>query len=258
MGEVAKATVSGGTVVVIVRESLAYPVQNDKRPIIQLAGHKIQSALRKHKVELVDRIIWFVEDPDEQQELPATKYGEIYHAEYPFPIRHHSILIFRKQGDREHPSNEAAIQQRISEDEWQDWTTGIWRINHSEKGQQVLPDELVQRLVLMFSYNDDTVLDPYLGTGTTVKVARELGRKAVGYECDLKCKQVIMERLGMAPEVGDIDANIEQVRHHLGEDTAERQPKTTEAQVASPVAGRAVSTETGEIMAELHEALAPA
>jgi DNA modification methylase len=49
----------------------------------------------------------------------------------------------------------------------------------------------------MFSYESDTVLDPWLGSGTTVKVARELSREAVGYEKEPQYKSVIMKKLGI-------------------------------------------------------------
>ena len=51
----------------------------------------------------------------------------------------------------------------------------------------------------MFSYEGDTVLDPFLGSGTTVKVARDLKRQGIGYERELQYKAVIMEKLGITP-----------------------------------------------------------
>ena len=52
----------------------------------------------------------------------------------------------------------------------------------------------------MFSYVGDTVLDPFLGSGTTVKVARELGREGIGYEKELQYKPVIMRKLGIVAD----------------------------------------------------------
>ena len=52
----------------------------------------------------------------------------------------------------------------------------------------------------MFTYEGDTVLDPFLGSGTTVKVAKELNRDGIGYEKEPQYKAVIMERLGVEPE----------------------------------------------------------
>jgi hypothetical protein len=55
----------------------------------------------------------------------------------------------------------------------------------------------------MFTYEGDTVLDPWLGSGTTVKVARELNREGIGYEKEPQYKAVIMKRLGLEPERPD-------------------------------------------------------
>jgi hypothetical protein len=52
----------------------------------------------------------------------------------------------------------------------------------------------------MFTYEGDTVLDPWLGSGTTVKVAKELNRDGIGYEKESQYKAVIMERLGVELE----------------------------------------------------------
>jgi hypothetical protein len=64
----------------------------------------------------------------------------------------------------------------------------------------IWPDELAHRLIRMFTYEGDTVLDPWLGSGTTVKVAKELNRDGIGYEKLPQYKAVIMKRLGVEPE----------------------------------------------------------
>ncbi|MBU2549598.1 MAG: site-specific DNA-methyltransferase, partial [Proteobacteria bacterium] len=69
----------------------------------------------------------------------------------------------------------------------------------------IYPDSLVERLIRMFSYEGDTVLDPWLGSGTTVKVARELNREAVGYEKEAQYKSVIMKKLGFQSMVEILD-----------------------------------------------------
>lgn len=55
----------------------------------------------------------------------------------------------------------------------------------------------------MYSYVGDVVLDPFTGTGTTLKVAREMGRNAVGYEIDLELKDVIRERIPVSTLFGE-------------------------------------------------------
>ena len=59
------------------------------------------------------------------------------------------------------------------------------------------PEELARRIILLYSYVGDTVLDPFTGSGTTLKIAYELGRNAIGYEIDLELKDIILERVGV-------------------------------------------------------------
>jgi DNA modification methylase len=56
--------------------------------------------------------------------------------------------------------------------------------NRLEKGIAAFPDEIPYRLIKLFSFSGETVLDPFMGSGTTLKVALSLGRDAVGYEID--------------------------------------------------------------------------
>jgi site-specific DNA-methyltransferase (adenine-specific) len=60
----------------------------------------------------------------------------------------------------------------------------VWRFNGSRQigGIATFPDDLPRRLIRMFTFEGDTVLDPFLGTGTTAKVAYEMGRSSIGYE----------------------------------------------------------------------------
>ena len=83
------------------------------------------------------------------------------------------------------------------------WYLSVWDIKNvlpSEKWSKytaAFPEELVERLIRLYSYVNETVLDPFLGTGTTCVVARRLGRNCVGYEIDLELREAIEERLGV-------------------------------------------------------------
>jgi len=94
-------------------------------------------------------------------------------------IQHEFILVFQKPGDfpirEEHPLGEAFIKETA----WSVWELPVSRA----KGHPApFPLELPSRLIRLFSYPGETVLDPFAGTGTTLLAARQLGRKAVGYE----------------------------------------------------------------------------
>ena len=211
--ECSRVLVEGGVLAVVVPDNVDIPYREEHWPEIQTVGHKYQSFLKKGKVKLTGQIIWDTGCLDQQLiRKSKTKFGELYHAEYPIRIHHRFINIFRKSGERAHPSNADMIQKRITEDEWVQWTRSIWAIEAEAGNPDILPEELVRRLILMFTYEGETVLDPFLGTGTTVKVARELGRDAIGYEKDINYKPVIKDKLGPAR---DVKAPFEGVKRML-------------------------------------------
>ncbi|MBA7556729.1 hypothetical protein ES705_49446 [subsurface metagenome] len=65
-----------------------------------------------------------------------------------------------------------------------------------EKSIAAFPDELPARLIKLFSSVGDTVLDPFLGSGTTMKVARRLDRNSIGYEVNELLLPIITEKVG--------------------------------------------------------------
>ena len=168
---------------------------------VQLVGHKYQGFLRKHQIYLTDLIVWVKSTKAYARDISKAYSEKMPHTAYRIVISHEPIYIFRKKGERETPSEDVVLRSRISKAEWLDYATGVWMINrnHQNDGHPAIyPAELVSRLVKMFSYEGDTVLDPFLGSGTTVKVARELNREAIGYEREPQYKAVIMQKLGIA------------------------------------------------------------
>src|SRR6266446_3261113 len=85
------------------------------------------------------------------------------------------------------------------------WNLTVWNITNVlpmpgrvEEGIAAFPEEIPRRLIKLFTMVGETVFDPFAGSGTTLKVAQELGRKGVGYEIDLELKGVIRKKLGGA------------------------------------------------------------
>lgn len=80
-----------------------------------------------------------------------------------------------------------------------DLLTNIWNINPETSTtwhDAPFPEELVKRCILLFSYKGETVLDPFLGSGTTMKVARDLGRNSIGMELSEEYIKLAKEKLG--------------------------------------------------------------
>ncbi len=85
-------------------------------------------------------------------------------------------------------------------DEWfsQVWTVTGARQTHGglERRVAAFPEEIPRRLIRMFSIESDLVVDPFLGSGTTLKAAMDLGRRFIGYERLGDFSEIIKERIG--------------------------------------------------------------
>ena len=75
-------------------------------------------------------------------------------------------------------------ESTISKTEFMDWTNGVWRFNGAKKNGHPapFPVELPHRCIRLFSYVDDIIFDPFLGSGTTIIAAAQNGRKSLGIE----------------------------------------------------------------------------
>jgi|DewCreStandDraft_3_1066083.scaffolds.fasta_scaffold00399_5 site-specific DNA-methyltransferase (adenine-specific) len=122
---------------------------------------------------------------------PATLYNNVYF-EY--------IFILKKPGKRR-VDPEAKEKSKLSREEWKEYVQRIWRIETETEWFQgheaVFPVEVPKRLIRMYSFVGDTVLDPFLGSGTTTLAAMQLGRNSIGYEINEELIPVIKRRLGL-------------------------------------------------------------
>ncbi|HEV2316554.1 MAG TPA: site-specific DNA-methyltransferase [Thermoplasmata archaeon] len=116
------------------------------------------------------------------------------------------ILLFRKGGLRRFPRKDASRRQSVYRKEERDrWFSQVWEVRASrqdgEAGRRTaaFPPEIPRRLIRMFSVEGDTVLDPFAGTGTTLRVARELRRRAVGVEIETELAERLRREF-TAPE----------------------------------------------------------
>ena len=93
-------------------------------------------------------------------------------------------------------------KSKLSEKEWVEFTRQIWNIPIPNKNDMafgehsaIMPEEIIRRCVRLFTYIDDVVLDPFAGSGTTLKVAKELKRNYVGYEISESYQRIINLKL---------------------------------------------------------------
>jgi modification methylase len=114
------------------------------------------------------------------------------------------ILLFRKGNLRKFPPKDALrYESAFTKKQRDEWFSQIWAFKGTrqtaselERRTAAYPDEIAERLIRMFSVKGETVLDPFLGSGTTVKVAIENERSSVGYETDKNLLPVITKKIG--------------------------------------------------------------
>jgi DNA modification methylase len=130
--------------------------------------------------------------------------GAVVMGSYPHPpngiveIDYEFILIFKKPGPSKKVSPEIKAASRLTKAEWKEYFAGHWHFGGVRQvgHEAMFPEELPRRLIRMFTFVGDTVLDPFLGSGTTVKAAMDLGRNAVGYEINPDFLEALPPKIG--------------------------------------------------------------
>ncbi len=133
-----------------------------------------------------------------------TTGGATVMGSFPYPrngilkLDYEFILIFKKQGTAKQVSREIREKSKMTTEEWNQYFSGHWNFagEKQDKHLAMFPEELPRRLIKMFTFVDDTVLDPFIGSGTTTLAAKNLGRNSVGYEINSNFLPVIKERIG--------------------------------------------------------------
>lgn len=138
-----------------------------------------------------------------------TTGGASVMGSYPYPrnglieIDYEFILMFKKLGKTlSNISVEAKEASKLTNEEWRKYFTGHWNFAGVKQNEHIamFPDELPRRIIKMFSFKDETVLDPFVGSGTTSKIAMELNRNSVGYEINKQFLPIIKTKLSLNSE----------------------------------------------------------
>jgi modification methylase len=114
-------------------------------------------------------------------------------------IDYEFILIFKKPGTSKKVSESVKEKSKMTTEEWNQFFAGHWNIpGEKQNGHLAMfPEEIPRRLIKMFSFVGDTVLDPFLGSGTTCLAARNLERNSAGYEINPDFISIINDKLGV-------------------------------------------------------------
>jgi len=127
-------------------------------------------------------------------------------------LEHEHILVFRKgERDFDDDAKERRYESAYFWEERNEWFSDTWEVrgdrqalSHDAETRDrsgAFPFEVPYRLVCMYSVYGDTVLDPFLGTGTTTLASAVAGRDSVGYEVDGGLGEVVDERMDDAPKL---------------------------------------------------------
>lgn len=177
-------------------------VNGDKFPIVADAIKIFQEAGFRYR----DRIIW--KKPEGYLRI-SRRSGVILQNPYPmyfYPDNLlESIIIFQKgKFDYKSISEEIRTKSKVDTKEIQSkkWYMTLWDMNNVmpnqvlEKDIAAFPEELPYRAIKLFSYVGEVVLDPFAGSGTTMKMARQLGRNSIGIEIKKSLIPIIKEKVG--------------------------------------------------------------
>lgn len=176
-----------------------FPVVSDITKIMVKTGFRYR-----------DRIVW--RKPEGYIRI-SHRSGVVL--QHPYPMYFYpdniqeSIILFQKgRFDYSYvkkldPKIKEASKIDLSEYQKKKWYLTVWDIvnvlplkGRLEEGIAAFPEEIPRRLIKLFTFVGETVLDPFLGSGTTTKVAKELSRNSYGYEIDLELKPIILEKVG--------------------------------------------------------------
>lgn len=133
-----------------------------------------------------------------------TTGGGIQMGSYPYPrngilkLDYEFILTFKKLGDAPKPTKENKELSKMTAEEWNTFFAGHWNFAGARQNNHIamFPEELPKRLIKMFAFVGDTVLDPFAGSGTSNLAAKNLGRNSVGYEINPEFIPTIKHKLG--------------------------------------------------------------
>jgi len=146
-----------------------------------------------------DEIVWIKANANN-----GALNGKPLFGSYPYPPNpkildsiFENILIFKKEGRLEQRADlETKESSKVTKEEWMQYTKGVWNIEPDRNSPHPasFPLELPKRLIKIYSFKNETVLDPFTGTGSTLVAANLLERKAIGYEIFDEYQRFIKDR----------------------------------------------------------------
>jgi DNA modification methylase len=149
-------------------------------------------------IHLHDIYIWHRTNPSNKLMFGSYPYPPSLYAQNTCEF----IMVLKKYGVRPKVDKAIKEQSKLTKQEWVSFTKQVWNIpipNKSDaawgKHPAIMPSEIARRCIKMFSFVGDVVVDPFTGSGTTLQIAKELGRNYIGYEISIKYRSTIEKKL---------------------------------------------------------------
>jgi len=184
-----RVLVPGGRLICVVGDVCLSRRKNAGRHTVVPLHASIQEHCRKIGYDNLSPIIWYKisNAAFEAAGNGAGFLGKPYEPNAVIKNDFEFVLMERKPGGYRKPSVAARVLSVISDENHKQWFQSIWSgvTGASTRNHPApYPEELVERLIRMFSFVGDTVLDPFMGTGTTTVSAAKWGRNSIGVEID--------------------------------------------------------------------------
>lgn len=212
-GECYRVLVPGGRLVCVVGDVCLSRRQHGRHVVVPLHAD-IAVSCRRLGFDNLNPIIWHkISNATYEVNNGARFLGKPYEPNAIIKNDIEFILMQRKPGGYRKPSPEQRRLSMIDKKDYDEWFQQFWNISGASTREHPapFPFELAYRLVRMFSFVGDTVLDPFSGTGTTMLAAMKAGRNSIGMEIDPYYCEMSMRRL--QGEAHNLFGNV--ILHHL-------------------------------------------
>jgi len=197
-----RVLVPGGRLICVVGDVCLSRRKNDGRHTVVPLHSSIQEHCRNLGFDNLAPIIWHkIANATYEVERGSRFLGKPYEPNAIIKNDIEFIIMERRPGGYRNPSVATRVLSVISTENHQKWFQQIWfgLTGASTKQHPApFPLELAERLIRMFSFVGDTVLDPFMGTGTTNLAASRWGRNSIGFDVDAHYFDIAHRKLGDA------------------------------------------------------------
>lgn len=168
------------------------------RDIFDIQSSIQHSILSETKLSLMDIYIWNRTNSSKKLMFGSYPYPRNFYAQNTTEF----ITVYVKDGKPQSIPRPIKEESQLTQEEWVKFTKQIWDIPIPGKGDiafgkhsAIMPEEIPYRCIRLYSCVNDIILDPFAGSGTTLKVAKSLRRQFIGYELYENYRELINAKL---------------------------------------------------------------